>query len=36
MQSYTDFLIENIYLILGLALGIIAAVMMRKTFKIKP
>lgn len=30
------FLIENIYLILGLLVGVVVAIVMRKTFKMKP
>ena len=30
------FLTENIYLIIGLIIGIVVVILMRKTFKIKP
>lgn len=32
----TNFLWDNIFLILGLVIGIIVGIVMRKTFKIKP
>ena len=34
--NFTDFILDNVYLIVGLILGIIVAVVMRKNLKIKP
>jgi len=35
-EELGTFLMENIYLIIGLIIGIVVVILMRKTFKTKP